>query len=299
MCVPVRFKFSRKKSTSRVRGSTTASRGSPVTRMRTVNFSTAYMFSTSLPPFSASTPYLAPNSTLNQSRDQRALVLRRTAHIALRFSRFPRRLSRPLNRLAVDLFPSQLTLRSPGANRCQSDATQNNTNLFANVLAVERELHRGARGGIYRRAAFEGQVRPATVPRRSFHDHFAHQLIVSENGCVRVLNEVFQFDGSLALRPDALHRSFQRKKRRAPVPARVRFRERTANRSLITYLHIRNARRAIVQDGNCDNVLGHFNIRVPRQRSKSKLSIVILDFGQAGNEIDVDQRRCTRQTHLH
>src|SRR5260370_1664296 len=164
MCVPVRFRFSRKNSTSSVRGSTTALRGSPFTRPRTEPVSTPAIFVSCLHSLAASAAQRDAERALHQCRHQRTLIVRGTAHVALRFGRFPCCFGRALNRLPVDFLATQLPFRALCSNRRQSDAAQYNTNLFANVLAIERQLHRRACGGINRRAALERQGRSTTLP---------------------------------------------------------------------------------------------------------------------------------------
>src|SRR3981081_3001085 len=247
MCVPVRFKFSRKKSTSNVRGSTNASRASPFTRTCTVTISAPDIFVSRLDAFAPRPPGRDSNSAFHQRPHQRPLVIRRAAHIALRFGGVPRSFGPSLNRLPIDLFPSQLVLRPLCANRHQPHATQHHANVFANIFAIHRELHRRTRGRVNRRAALKRQVRPPTLSRRLPHNKFAHQLLMPKNSCKSVLDEILQFDSSFPLRTRARNRSLQRKQRSAPVPTRIRFRQRSANRPLIAHLHIRNSRRAIVQ----------------------------------------------------
>src|ERR1700674_252967 len=120
MCVPVKFRFSRKNSTSSVRGSTSASRGLLFTRMHTETFSTPDIFVSRLHAFAARAPHRGSNRALHQRRHQCALVIRGTAHVALRFGRFPRRFSRALNRLPIDLLAAQLGFRLLCPNRRQA-----------------------------------------------------------------------------------------------------------------------------------------------------------------------------------
>src|ERR1700738_1319784 len=176
MCVPVKFKFSRRKSTSSVRGSTSASRGSPFTRIRTAIFSTPDIFVSRLHAFASRTAYRDAQRALHPRRHERALIVRGTAHVTLRFRCFPRCLGRALNRLFVYSVASQLRLSFLCPNRGQADATQNNANVFASVLAIERELHSGTRCGVDGRATLESQVGATGVLRRLLYDDFSHQL---------------------------------------------------------------------------------------------------------------------------
>src|SRR6267378_156505 len=299
MWVPVRFKFSRKKSTSSVRGSTNASRASPFTRTRTVTISAPDIFVSRLDAFAPRAPGRDSNSAFHQRPHQRTFIIGRAAHVALRFGGFPRSFGHSLNRLPIDLLPAQLVLRPLCANRHQSHATQHHANVFANILAIHRELHRRTRGRIHRRAAFKRQVRSATISRRFLHCNFAHQLLMPQNSCKSVLDKIFQLDRPRAFRTSTRNRSLQRQQRSSPVTVRIGFRQRPANRPLIAHLHIRNSRRAIVQNRNCCHRLRHFYIRMTRQRSEAQLAIVALNPAQPFNEIDVHQRRGPRHSHLH
>src|SRR5258708_24616906 len=110
MWVPVRFKFSRRKSTSNVRGSTSASRGSPFTRTRTVIFSATDIFVSCLHTLTAGTPQGDCNRAFHQRSDQGTLIVRGTAHITLRFRCFPRRLGAALSGWLPDPHASQRCL---------------------------------------------------------------------------------------------------------------------------------------------------------------------------------------------
>src|SRR5260370_18788842 len=70
MCVPVRFRFSRKNSTSSVRGSTNAFRGSPFTRTRTGTVSTPDIFLFFLHSLAATAAQPDPERALDQCRHQ-------------------------------------------------------------------------------------------------------------------------------------------------------------------------------------------------------------------------------------
>src|SRR6267143_1272877 len=86
ICVPVRLKCSRSNSTSRVRGSTSASRGSPLTRTRTRTFSASDIFVPRLYVFTARPPQRDCDRPLDENGDQDALVIRGPPHVVLRFS---------------------------------------------------------------------------------------------------------------------------------------------------------------------------------------------------------------------
>src|SRR6266436_8450499 len=117
ICVPVRLKCSRSNSTSRVRGSTSASRGSPLTRTRTRIFSTPDIFVSRLNLFPARPPRRDSNCPLDESGDQDAFVIRGASHVVLRFRGRARRFGGALDPLLLEFFPLQSFLGLFCANR--------------------------------------------------------------------------------------------------------------------------------------------------------------------------------------
>src|ERR1700687_5260067 len=145
MWVPVRFNCSRRNSTSSVRGSTTASRRWPFTRIRTSVFSTPDIFVSSLHTLTAGSAHGDSDGTLHQRRHQHSLVIRGTAHIALRLGSVPHCVRSPLDGLIVEFLAGQFPFRRFRANRGQPHAAQYDTGVFAHILAVEGELNGRAR----------------------------------------------------------------------------------------------------------------------------------------------------------
>src|SRR5713226_7707226 len=110
MCVPVKFRFSRRNSTSNVRGSTLASRAAPFTRTRTATFLSSDIFVTTLHAFPASPAYRDSHGLLHQRGHQRAFIVRGTAHVTWRFGCFASRFARTLRRRPIDGFAPQFRL---------------------------------------------------------------------------------------------------------------------------------------------------------------------------------------------
>src|SRR6266850_2007657 len=111
MCVPVRLKCSRSNSTSRVRGSTSASRGSPLTRTRTRIFSASGIFVPRLNVFPARPAHRNSDGPLEESGDQDALVIRGASHVVLRFRGRAHRFDGAFDPLLLEFFPTQGFLR--------------------------------------------------------------------------------------------------------------------------------------------------------------------------------------------
>src|SRR6266850_2240476 len=299
ICVPVRLKCSRSNSTSRVRGSTSASRGSPLTRTRTRMFSASNIFVPRLNVFPVRPPHRDSYGPLDESGDQNAFVIRGAPHVVLRFSGRARRFDGAFNPLLLEFLPPQSFLRLFCANRGQSNAAKYNPHILASVAVSERELHRRASRRIDGSAALERQIGSPAILHRLSDNNLADQFVVSENRRIGILEKIIERDGSLSRRPGASHRRVQGKQDRAPISARVRFRKRSADRPLIAHLHVRDARRAIVNDGNGRSGVRCIDVRVTRQSPESQLAVAAPDFTQPRNEIDIHQRAGTRHSHLH
>src|ERR1700687_586496 len=99
-------------STRSVRGSTSTAHGFPFTVSRNGTFSnTSDIFVPDLHTFSTRAPHRDIGGALHQRSNQHALVVRRPAHVRLRFARGHSRLRRILNALFVNGLSAQGFLR--------------------------------------------------------------------------------------------------------------------------------------------------------------------------------------------
>src|SRR5215469_16469798 len=155
MCVPVRFKWSRKNSTSRVRGSTAASRNSPFTRMRTRVLSAADIFVSCLHAFAARSPRRDAYRSPHQCRNQPAFVFGGATHVALWFGGVLSRFGSALNGFGVELVATKLGFGLCCAKNSQADAAQSDASVLATIFAVERELNGSADRSVYGSASLE------------------------------------------------------------------------------------------------------------------------------------------------
>src|SRR5580693_9708463 len=197
MCVPVKLKCSRSSSTRRVRGSTSASRGSPLTRTRTGIFSTADIFVTCLNLFTARSSNGNSDGALDEGGNQHAFIICGAAHIVLRLRRGARSFDGALDPLFVKLLAAQEFLRFFRADGHQTCAAQHDPDFFAGVTVTERKLHCRASRRIDRSAALECQIGAATSRGRLFDDHLTEQFVVAEDGGVGILEKIIKRDGPL------------------------------------------------------------------------------------------------------
>src|SRR5690242_16297113 len=136
-CVPVRLRCSRKNSTSSVRGSTSATRASPFTRTRTRIFLASGILMPRIHRFTASPPRRDPDSAFHQGSCQHPLVIRRSAHVALRICRRPCRINCNANILLIQRLPPQRCLRLLRANRRKPHAPQNDPRVLTRILTIQ------------------------------------------------------------------------------------------------------------------------------------------------------------------
>src|SRR5206468_13090237 len=117
ICVPVRLKCSRSNSTSSVRGSTSASRGSPLTRTRTRIFSASGIFVSRLNVFPARPAHRDSDRPFDEGTHQDAFVICGAPHVVLRFGGRAHRFDGAIDSLLLEFFPPQGFLRFSCANR--------------------------------------------------------------------------------------------------------------------------------------------------------------------------------------
>src|SRR5260370_6115358 len=221
MCVPVRLRCSRRNSTRSVRGSTSASRASPLTRTRTITFLTSDIFMPCFHLFTARAACGDADGALDERRHQRAFVLRGTPHIALRFRSSPRGFRGSPNILLAKRLSAHRCFRFLGADGGEAHATENHARILARVVAFQSELHRSAPGWIYRRTALKSKMRTSAPIRRHFHVNPSNDFVVRENRGVRVLDKRFERHGALATGAKADHRGIKRQQRRALIAAGI------------------------------------------------------------------------------
>src|SRR4029077_5063074 len=142
-----------------VRGSTSASRASPFTRIRTRIFSASDIFVSCLHLLSPCPARRDADGALHQRRNERPFVVGRAAHIALRFGGFARGFRSLLNRLVADRLSLKRGLRVFYANGHQAHATENHAGVLAGTSIIERHLRRGTHRGVDRGTSLERYVR--------------------------------------------------------------------------------------------------------------------------------------------
>src|SRR5216684_1865342 len=238
--------------------------------------------------FSASTARGNLNGALHQSYDQLALVICRPTHVRLRIGGGTGRFGGGGNRFVVQTLSTKCSLCLGRADRRQSDAAESYRGILTNV-ARHGELHGSAGTWIHGSAPLECKISAAATPRRNLHFNFGHEFVVSQRCCVGVFDEVSQVDGARALPPKAVNGGVERDQGVGPIAAWIGLSERSADGAPVSYLHVGNPGRAVVQDGNLSRKRGVLDLGVAGHCSEVKGSRVFFDEGGARDEVQVHE----------
>src|SRR5215472_12736020 len=298
-CVPVRSRSSRSNSTSSLRGSIWSSCGLPLTRILMATLSIASGIKmTHLHLFAAGPAPCDLDGSLDQRPRQPALIVRGAAHVGLRIGRGLCRFHRRDKGFWRDGLPAKSALRVLRPDRRQAYTTQENRRLLAGVT-LHDQLYRGTRRGVHRRRTLKCDIGPAAALGRIPHNHFAEQLIVPQRGGVGILDELRQGHRPFALRAQAAHFSGEGQQHGCPVAAWVSLRQRPPDGPPIAYLHIGDTRRTVMNNGNTGGSLRALDFRVPGQGAKSQAPVLLLDVGDPGNKVEINQVSGIGEAQLH
>src|SRR5580704_1557656 len=199
--VPVRSSCSRSISTSSMRGSTSRAWSLPLTV--TFNVTLAIASGIDMAHLDASSTGAADgdvNCPSDQRAHQRPFVVGRTAHVGLRISSGTGGFCGCGKRFLGNRLAAQGGFGITGFDGGKPDTAEGNGRFHANI-SIQRELHCGAGGRIYRSGTLECKIGSAAALRWHFDHDFADQFIVRQVGGVRIFDEILQVDRALAMLP--------------------------------------------------------------------------------------------------
>src|SRR5579864_8795460 len=251
-----------------------------------------------LDALAARTAYGNFDRALYKGRRQRPFVLCGTAHIGLRIDGLAYSIHRRRTRFVVNSSITQRVRRSGGSHWDQSHAAEHDVCTLADVT-FHRDLHRRAGRRINGGGTFECEISTACALAWRLDRDFTHEFVMFEHGRVGVSDEVCEWDRPFSAWAKAPDFCFLREEDSSPVSAGVGFGERAPDGAAIADLNVRNARRAVVQDGKPHTHGRVLNLGVSSQSAKAHGAVLLIDVARARNKVQIDQVARIRETQLH